>query len=126
MPKEKPSVAKAVQPSATLEIDGVKFELLYDYNAIADAEILTGNTCNLLHGLVAPSSISALQLRGLLLASLKPRQPGLTMAEAGKLIRLDTIHSILRAIGEAWALSMPESKENPIQAAGPGEAPSGQ
>ena len=40
MPKEKPSVAKAVQPSATLEIDGVKFELLYDYNAIADAEIV--------------------------------------------------------------------------------------
>ena len=125
MAKEKPSVAEAVQPSATLEIDGEKYELVYDYNAIAEAEILTGNSCNLLHGLVAPSSISALQLRGLLLASLKPRQPALTMAEAGKLIRLDTIHSILRAIGEAWALSMPESAENPAEAAGPDEAPSG-
>ena len=83
-----------MQPSATLEIDGEKYELVYDYNAIADAEILTGNSCNLLHGLVAPSSISALQLRGLLLASLKPRQPALTMADAGKLIRLDTIHAI--------------------------------
>jgi len=76
MPKEKSPVTQAVQPSATLEIDGEKYELVYDYNAIAEAEILTGNSCNLLHGLVAPSSISALQLRGLLLASRDPLEEG--------------------------------------------------
>lgn len=116
--KNKPAVVKAVQPSAKLEIDGQSYHLVYDYNAIAEAEVVTGYGCNLLHGLVMPSTISALQLRGLLFAALRARHEEMTIGDAGKLLRVDTIERVLKAIGEAWALSMPEPKTNPSGAAG--------
>src|ERR1700735_1433665 len=102
--KAKPSVVKAVQPSATLEIDGQKYELVYDYNAIAEAEIETGNGVNLLHGIAAfmLRTMSALQLRGILYASLKPRQPDITLQQTGALIRIDTMQAISKAVNEAW------------------------
>jgi hypothetical protein len=115
----KPAIAKAVQPSAPLEIDGETYHLVFNYNAIAEAEIATGFGCNLLHGISAPSTITALQLRGLLFAALTPLQPKTTMKEAGSLIRLDTIPAVLQAIGESWTLSIPEAKRNPPAAADP-------
>lgn len=126
MPSKKtPAVVKAVQPSATLEIDGQKYELVYDYNAIAEAEVATGGGCNLLHGLMAPSSMTAVQMRGLFFAALRTRHEDLSIGEAGRLLRVDTIAEALRAIGESWALSMPEPKANPPKAAGGEQPPSG-
>lgn len=131
MPNEKPSVTRAVQPSATLEIDGEKYQLVYDYNAIAEAEVETGNGVNLLHGISALflNTMSALQLRALFYAALKPLQPyrpatektpasGVSLAMAGRLIRIDTIPAIMTALSEAWNLSMPEARHNPPDAAG--------
>jgi hypothetical protein len=116
--KQTPSVVKAVQPSATLEIDGRKYELVYDYNAIAEAEAATGGGCNLLHGLVVPASMNAVQMRGVFFAALRTRHPEMSISEAGQLLRVDTIAEALRAIGESWALSMPEPKANPPKADG--------
>lgn len=116
MPKTKPAVISAVQPSATFEIDGKKLHLVYDYNAIAEAEAETGGTVNLLHGISALflNTMSALQLRGLFYAALKPKQPTVTLAEAGSMIRINTLPQIMEAISAAWAASMPtESKANP-------------
>jgi hypothetical protein len=129
MAKSKPSIVKSIQPSAKLEIDGRKYELVYDYNAIAEAEIETGNGVNLLHGIAAfmLRTMSALQLRGLLYAALKPRQPEITMQQTGALIRIDTMQAISAAINEAWGLAMPEAEANPPGAAGEkAEPPSGQ
>lgn len=122
MAKQKAAAVKAVQPSATLEIEGQKYSLVYDYNAIAEAEAVCGGQVNLLHGISALflNTMSALQLRGILYAALKPLQPDITLAEAGALIKINTMPAIMTAIGEAWALSMPEQpKENPPGAAGP-------
>jgi hypothetical protein len=126
MPKAKPSVVKAVQPSATLEIDGQKYELVWDYNQIAEAEIETGGGVNLLHGVAAflLRTMSALQLRGLFYAALKSRQPEITIQQTGALIRIDTMQAISKAINEAWGTAMPEPDPNPPGAAG--KPPSGE
>lgn len=118
--KTKPAVVKAVQPSAKLEIDGKTYELVYDYNAIAEAEIETGNGVNLLHGIAAfmLRTMSALQLRGIFYAALKPRQPEITMQQAGAMIRITRMQAISSAITEAWGLAMPEPDPNPPAAAG--------
>jgi hypothetical protein len=131
MAKGKPSAAKAVQPSATLDIDGEKYQLVYDYNAIAEAEVETGNGVNLLHGISALflNTMSALQLRALFYAALKPLQPyqpatgkapasGVSLAMAGRMIRIDTVPAIMAALSEAWSLSMPEVKTTPPAVAG--------
>ncbi len=117
MSKAKAAIVKAVRRAAALEIDGEKYELVYDFNAIAEAETLCG--CNLLHGISAMflNTMTALQLRGILYASLQPLQPGFSMDRIGQMIRIDTMPSIYKAIADAWSLSMPaaekEKSENP-------------
>lgn len=120
----KSMATKAVKKSATLEIDGARYFLVYDFNAIAEAESLCG--VNLLHGISALflNTMTAMQLRAILYASLQPLQPhkpatkdkpesGVSMAQAGQMIRINTMPAIMTAISEAWALSMPEATENP-------------
>ena len=98
---------------ATLEIDGVKYSLAYDFNAICKIEELTG--VNLLEALESlQNGLSASQLRGLFLAALEAGPeaafPGKTPREsletAGELIRLDTLLPITKALSEAYNLSM--------------------
>lgn len=117
MVKRRSSVADAVTPSAEVEIDGQAFRLVYDFNAIADAESAAG--CNLLHGLSATmlNTMNAAQLRGLFWAALRRHHPGITVQRAGELIRLDTMPQIIEGIGQAFVLAMPK-KENPTPAAG--------
>ena len=117
----KPPVTKAVKPSVTLEIEGEAYRLVFDYNAIADAETLAG--CNLLHGISASmfGTLSAAQLRGLLYAALKPEQPAITLKEAGDLIRIDRLPDIYRAISEAWAVSLPANPSEAGATAPPAE-----
>jgi hypothetical protein len=95
---------------AELEIDGVKYKLAYSFNAIAEAEAVAG--CNLLEGLRHMAvDVSAAQLRGMLYAAMTVAQPKVTLEQAGKLIRLDTLPAITLALGEAYYLSFPEQKK---------------
>jgi hypothetical protein len=100
----------------TLEIDGKKYRLAADFNAIAEAE--SGAGCNLLHGISATlmNTMNMAQLRGLLYALMLRDAPATTLADAGKLIRLDTMPDIVEKISTAFALSMPKKKENPTGA----------
>jgi hypothetical protein len=100
---------------ATLTIEGEQqYRLAFDFNAIAEAETAAG--CNLLSGLQNLSDLTAMQLRGLLYAALRKAQPRLTIQAAGALIRLDTLAPITLALAEAYALSMPKKKADPIEA----------
>jgi hypothetical protein len=106
---------------AKLKLNGQEYKLAYSFNAIAEAESIAG--CNLLAGLENLSSLSALQLRGLLyaglaVANLKPR---ISLEEAGAMIRLDTIGPITSALAEAYVLSMPEKKDPPEAEDAPAE-----
>lgn len=106
----KPAVTGAVQRSAVLEIDGRSYDLVFDYNSVADAEALTG--VNLLHGISAAmfGTVTAAQLRGLLFASLKPRNPDITLQQAGELISIGNLKQVYTALSEAWSASVPPQK----------------
>jgi hypothetical protein len=95
---------------ADLTINGQSFRLCYSFNAIAIAESAAG--CNLLRGLESLTDLSATQLRGLLYAALLVAQPEMTVEDAGRLIRLDTINPITAALAEAYSLSLPEQKKS--------------
>jgi hypothetical protein len=93
---------------ATLSIDDVEYKLAYSFNAIAEAESVTG--CNLLRGLESLTDLSATQLRGLLYAAMTVAHPEFTIEQVGHLIRLDTIGPVTTALAEAYSLSMPKKK----------------
>jgi hypothetical protein len=105
--------------TSTLTIDGKKYLLAYDFNSIADAEAVAG--CNLFAALQNLNAISCSQLRGLLYAAIvvTPPDPPPTLAQAGALIRLNTIETVTLALAEAYQLSMPE----PAKPADPPAAP---
>ena len=97
---------------AKVEIDGETYRLAYDFNAIAEAEKLAD--ANLLHGIAGllGKGANAAQIRGLLYAALRKAHPKLTLAQAGALIRIDTIPDIYDAIEAAYRLSLPEAKKH--------------
>jgi hypothetical protein len=99
--------------TSTLTIDGKKHLLAYDFNSIAEAEAVAG--CNLLMALENLTAISAAQLRGLLYAALvvTPPDPPLTLAQAGALIRLDTMEAVTFALAQAYQSSMAEPASPP-------------
>ena len=110
MPKK--SVAgTGADPTITfvpLIIDGQKYSMCFSFNAFAEAESTTG--CNLLKGIESFENLTATQLRGLCYASLTVAHPDITLEEAGKLIRFDTIGLVAMAIGKAYMASIPEKK----------------
>ena len=122
----RPTVAgTAADPTiefAKLKVDGKEYRLVYDFNAIAEAEDICG--CNLLQGMFRMGGEwSAKQIRGLLYAALRIAQPEITLEQVGDLVRLDTLVSIPTALIEAYNLSMPEAKrlkleENPPEGGG--------
>lgn len=115
MPEENTTPPTPVMQFADLTVDGETYKLVYDYNAIAEAEAVTRT--NLLTGLENLTELTAAQLRGLLYAALAVAHPDITVRNAGKMIRLDTLPTITKALATAYNLSMPEPKsENPTDA----------
>ena len=94
-----------------LTIDGVEYTVTYDFNRIADVEEQTGT--NLLIALERLLKLSAKQLRGLLFAAIERDGARLSLAEVGKLIRVDTLALITDALAGAYRASLPapEPKE---------------
>jgi hypothetical protein len=92
-----------------LVIDGVEYQVAYDFNRICEVEAAAG--ANLLEALGSLLSLSAAQLRGLLFAAIERDGARLTLAQVGALIRVDTIASIEDALAEAYRLSLPEKPE---------------
>lgn len=99
---------------AKLVVDENEYRMCYSFNSIALAEAHAG--CNLLRGLESLTDLSAVQLRGLLYAALTVAHPEITIDDAGKMIRLDTIGPITEALAEAYTLSMPQNKKKSQQA----------
>jgi len=102
-----------VQPSTTLTVaDPVKggevsFELLFDFEAIARAEDLTGRS--LLMGLTRRDiDHPAIGLvRAMLFAFLLPTQPEITFAEASTFVTWETADFIWNKLIEAWVVAVP-------------------
>jgi len=102
---------------APLTLDGKSYKLCYSFNSIAIAESVAG--CNLLRGMEKLTDLTALQFRGLLYAALTVAHPDLSVEDAGNLIRFDTYAPIMDALGEAYRLSLPDSKKKSAGATEP-------
>lgn len=85
-------------PDVSLTIKDKTYSLVFDFNAIVEAERVTGT--NLLDKVLG--SIDAKSLRGLLWASLIKAQPNITIEQAGDLITLHNASRIREAIVTAW------------------------
>jgi hypothetical protein len=94
------------EPTVELTIDGETFILLFNFEAIADAEDATG--LSLIAGLnrkdVDAPRISL--VRALLWACMQPRQPDTTLAEASALVNQWTWVDIWGKVLEAWVAGM--------------------
>jgi hypothetical protein len=106
----KPAVKAAAKKTTTLELAGNTVRLAFDFNQIVRTE--PEARCNLLAGLQDIANLSALQLRGLFVAAVRAADPKSTMTieQAGKLIRFNTIIPISEALAESILLSIPKKE----------------
>jgi len=107
-----------IQPKTPLVIAGKEYSLVYEFEAIAEAEEITGMA--LISGLtqkdVRTPKISL--VRAMLFAGLHGRIPKITLAEASKLVNQHNWAQIWEKILEAWVECMkaPDEVEDPPQA----------
>jgi hypothetical protein len=101
-----------------IELSGSTWKLAYDFNAIAEAESITG--CNLLQGVggVLLHTMTATQFRGLFYAALRRAHPEITIHQAGLLMTIENMADIREALLKAYGVSMPERQADPPQAEG--------
>lgn len=98
-----------------VRLNGKTYKLIYDFEAVAKAEDLTG--IPLLVG-VDWGHINARRIRAMLFASLLKACPELKLEDVTKLINVRNLPKIERALIDAWVTSTPEAedeKENPPQ-----------
>jgi hypothetical protein len=99
--------ADTTLPKVPLTIDGTTYFLAWDFNALAQADEMTGE--NLLQSLEF-ENISAKRLRTLLFLSLLKFQPEMTVEKAGGLGCPSNSAQVMKAIVEAYTGSMPEAE----------------
>jgi hypothetical protein len=110
MPRKNP-----VQPAVEIELDGETYGLLFNFEAIADAEELTG--LPLISGLrkkdVDTPRIAF--VRALFYACLRPNHPGVTYEEAAALVNQWNWSEIWSKVLDAWVAGMkkPETAADP-------------
>jgi hypothetical protein len=88
-------------------LDGVNYQVTFDFNAICAAETLTGE--NLLDAIIRPTQLTANQLRGLLYANIvwpDAKKPP-TLDQIGALLTPFNIVPVNNAINEAVLLYAP-------------------
>lgn len=89
----------------TLKLKGHSYKLIYSFNALAEAESLTG--LNMFQGLDL-NAITAQQLRAMLWAALSVAHPQMTIEDAGNLLTGPIeCAKALKAVSDAWMASMP-------------------
>jgi len=111
------TVADPTVQFVKVTLNDQEWSLCYDFNAIAEAERLTG--LNLLQGIagVLLHTFTALQFRALLYAALLKAHPNTTILDAGALLTIDSMPIIRRALMDAYGVAMPEEKkEDPPEA----------
>lgn len=80
-----------------LQIDGETYKLVWDFNALCEAEGMTG--CSLL------SLSTSTQMRGAFYASLRTYHSQVDLAGAGRLIGIAGVARVMEALGAAFELS---------------------
>jgi len=106
----KTSIAGTAQdptiPFVPLTLGGTEYKLCYSFNALAQAEALTG--LNMFRGLDL-QALNLTQLRAMLWATMLIAQPNITLQDVGDLIPSPTHCNLaLTALATAWTASMPK------------------
>ena len=104
---------KILDGAVDLEIDGSILKLEFDWNSIALLEQEAGvNICTpegnkMLAEAFGSAGVSPFKVRLLFWAGLQANYPGMTLNEAGKLIRMDRLQAIIEAIAKAIRKAFP-------------------
>jgi hypothetical protein len=100
------------QGAVKIELGGTAYTLRFDFEAIAEAEDLTGKP--LLTGLrerdVTSPTISL--VRAMFYACLLPEHPYITFEQAKAMVTRKTLTDIWVKVLEAWSLSAPPAEED--------------
>jgi hypothetical protein len=91
----------------------VTFELLYDFEAIARAEEITGRS--LLMGFTQKDirKPTIPLVRAMLFAGLLPKEPEITLAEASAFVTRKSIYEIWAKVLDAWVIAMAPPEDTP-------------
>lgn len=102
--------ANPTQPAVKLKIGDETFDLVFDFEAIAEAEEITGKS--LLSGLDAQNAARpAINfVRALFFACAKPRRPGLTYEQAKVYVTRESFADVWKAVLEAWTAAFTETE----------------
>lgn len=116
---------KSVSPVSSVVIDGTRYDMRFDFAALAQAEEQfrqEGRDVNLL---VALPELTLSSVRVIFPCAIRSSHPKLTYEKAQALVRIDTVFSIVEKIAEAWKLASPEASapQNPSHAEGGGAKP---
>lgn len=95
----------------TVELGGKERKLIYDFNALAKAEEVTGKS--MLDGAVWQSP-SATDLRAFIWAGLLRDDPNVTIQQVGSWLTIDTMSEITGYINEALDISTTEADGDPL------------
>lgn len=107
-----------VHPGSSFELNGERYDLVYDFNAIEKAERATGET--LLSGITRRKveHPPIYLVRGMLWAMLQRKHPQIDYATAAAMVTESTMSDIWEAVVIAWAASRSNSQvegENPTR-----------
>jgi hypothetical protein len=105
-------MSNPTSPSVKLQIAGSSFELVFDFEAIAEAEEITGRA--LLTGLrrrdIEAPAINL--VRAMLFACIHPKQPKVVFAEIKPLVTRENITDVWAKVLEAWTEGLSEPDED--------------
>lgn len=108
-----------VAPFTTLVAGDKEYSLLWNYNAIATAENLSG--LRLLSASIDLSSLSASELRALLYAAMLKKHPKITLNAVGDLIQQVGMRKVAGALLGAWIAAQPVPDPNDVPESENGE-----
>ena len=122
-----------IQPTTSLTIldptkgGEVTFELLFDFQAIARAEDISGRSLliGIAHRDIAHPPLSF--VCAMLFAALLHNEPKITFAEASAFVTWETADLIWGKVLEAWVAAMPKPKASPkLDEEAPADPPTSQ
>lgn len=95
-------------PKVTLELDGQKYTLIMDMNAMAEFEEEAGKPIHAIG-----ENMSMKDLRALIWACLLHSNPDMTPQDVGRLIHVKNLFAVGETIGNLYKDSMPEDEDVP-------------
>lgn len=96
------------QPAKEVELDGKKYKVQFDFNALCALESVTGG--NALSGEIF-KTINASNVRALFFAGLRTYHPNLDLEATGQLLKPTNVGAVIAAVQEAFIAAFGSEKK---------------